>query len=74
METPSGVQDMVILNYYCLHCGWSGIKLTPECEINKPEWICCPICGGKALLVYPEKVEIKADKLVEVEDNNDRGV
>lgn len=61
---------MLTLTYYCPHCRWSGTRLIPECEIYKPEWVCCKVCLGKALLVYPEKVEIKADKLVEVEDNS----
>lgn len=54
---------MLTLTYYCQHCGWSDKVPIPECEINKPKWICCQVCSGKALLVYPEKkVEIKTDK------------
>ena len=35
---------------------WTKVP-TPECEINKPDWVCCKVCIDKALLVYPNKVE-----------------
>ena len=62
LHHSAGWNSMLILTYYCRHCGWSDKVLIPECEINKPKWVRCQVCSGKALLVFPEKKDKEVRK------------